>query len=85
MKALILAVLLSPALSGCFAVLIPGSVIDAAAGAPKYCVARGRQVGDRFTLNGAVYEITALKGESPYYCRNSPEGRHMGADAKVVA
>lgn len=85
MKSLILAVLLAPLLSGCFAVFIPGPLIDAAVGAPKYCVIDSAQVGDRFTFNGARYEITELRGASPYYCRNAPDGKKLGVNAKVQA
>ena len=42
-------------------------------GAPKYCVFQGNK-----------YEVTELKGEISYYCRNQPEGQRMGADAKTV-
>lgn len=84
MRLLPLALASPLALSGCFFVFIPGSVIDAAVGAPKYCVASSATVGYRFNLNGNMYEVTQLKGESPYYCRDQPEGRRMGADAKIV-
>ena len=80
----LIALTLGSQLSGCFFVFIPGSVIDAAVGAPKYCVGSAAKVGEKFAFNGATYEITELKGESPYYCREQPEGRRMGANAKVV-
>jgi len=77
---------LTPALSGCFAVFIPGSVIDAALGAPKYCVRPGAKLGDTFTSpTGETRRITRLTGDSPYFCRNNPEWRRFGVDGEVVA
>ncbi len=72
-------------LSGCFFVFIPGSLIDKVAGNPVYCVRTGSKVGDQFTMpDGRRMEITRDAGESPYVCRNAPEGQRLGVDAKPV-
>lgn len=83
MRALLLAAAVAPMLSGCFFVFIPGSLIDAAVGAPKYCVPSHLVVGNTFTFNGSVYRVTKLKGDSPYYCRDNPTGK-LGVDADLV-
>jgi len=74
-----------PNLGGCFFVFIPGSVIDKVAGAPRFCVSPGAKVGDTMTFNGAQYRITKLVGDSPYYCRNSPESQRFGVDAEPIS
>lgn len=86
MRAFLASLAVAPALSGCFAVFIPGSAIDAVAGKPSFCVADSAKVGDRVRhqTSGQVYEITKLAGASPYYCREQPEGRRMGAEMKPV-
>lgn len=84
MKSIILSLLLTPMLSGCFFVFIPGALIDKVAGRPAYCVASGAKIGDRFTINSTVYEVIDVKGESPHYCRDQPEGRRFGVDAKPM-
>lgn len=79
-----LAVAVTPLLSGCFFVFIPGALIDKVAGAPAYCVAPGAKVGDTFTKDGDTYRITKVVGDSPYYCRNNPEWRRFGVDGEAV-
>lgn len=83
MRALLIALACAP-LSGCFFFFIPGTLIDKIAGNPAYCVAPGAKVGDKFQMNGIVYEVTAIAGDSQYVCRNQPEGRRFGVDAKPV-
>ena len=74
-----------PTLGGCFFVFIPGSVIDKVAGAPQYCVATAQgQVGSIISVSGDYYKVTRVAGESPHYCRNSPEGKRMGVDAVPI-
>ena len=71
-------------MSGCFAVFIPGSLIDAAVGAPRYCVVpTNPRIGDTFTVGPDTYRVTRLAGESLYYCRNS-SGK-TGVDADIVS
>lgn len=83
MKRLLPLLLVTP-LSGCFFVFIPPGLIDKVAGNPAYCVRSSAKVGETFEMAGNRYEITRVAGESPYICRNQPEGMKMGVDAKII-
>lgn len=73
-------------LAGCWAVFIPGSLIDKAVGAPAYCARPTVRVGDMLTTpDGVTRRVTRVVGDSPFYCRNQPEGRRTGIDAERVA
>lgn len=84
MRSLLLAAAVTPFLSGCFFVFIPGALIDKVAGAPKYCVQPSTKVGDNFTKDGDTYRVTEIVGDSQYYCRNNPEWRRLGVNAEVL-